>query len=484
LYKNYATQPQTAVMVGKRAMLSPLALAIVAGLTPPRYSIRIVDEQLEEIPAGLTPGLVGITSLTNTSIRAFELADRYRAAGAKVVLGGPHASFAVEDCLEHADAVVVGEVEPVWERVLADYERGTLGGAYKTDVPYEFKTLPRPRWDLVRTDRIMSIPVEFSRGCPYSCEFCSAHKIFGHKMRYRDVDDIIDEIKSLPIHNLFFVDDNLTMGRARARELMEKLKPLRVSWTCLASIDIGRDKPMLELMADAGCMHIIVGFESLNENSLEATKKHHNQTEGYKEAISNIQAASIVVMASFVVGFDHDTLDECAKIEQFALDAPLPYIVISPLSCTPGTDLQERLVREGRWHGWMGDHEIGVFPQFDYVNFTSREVFRTFIETAHRMYSYEQIARRVLKMLSNGAFSRSRPGSRDYSAFFKAKVLLKVLWTFLVTSDRDKRKLFLTLAGKVRRGELSADRVIPVLIAMEGYHRHLPILRSYLPKLG
>jgi hypothetical protein len=159
-------------------------------------------------------------------------------------------------------------------------------------------------------------------------------------------------------------------------------------------------------------------------------------------------------------------------------------VVISPLSCTPGTDLQERLVREGRWHGWMGDPDIGVFPQFDYVNFTSREVFRTFIETAHRMYSYEQISRRVLKMLANGAFARGRPGSRDFSAFFKAKVFLKVLWTFLVTSDKDKRKLFLTLAGKVRRGELSADRVIPVLIAMEGYHRHLPILRSYLPKLG
>jgi radical SAM superfamily enzyme YgiQ (UPF0313 family) len=239
-YKHYATQPEMCRLMGKRTTMSPLALTTIAALTPVHYDIRIIDEEIERLPAGLSADIVGITALTNTINRCYEIADSFRGRGVAVVLGGPYISFAVEEGLQHADSIVVGEAEGSWQRCLADFEAGGLRKTYTAEHKDEFTTAPIPRWDLIDTSKVVCIPIEVSRGCPYNCEFCLVTKMFGRRMRYRDIDNVMAEIAASPLRSILFVDDNLTVNKTYARELMRRLKPLGISWTCQASLELAK----------------------------------------------------------------------------------------------------------------------------------------------------------------------------------------------------------------------------------------------------
>ena len=260
-YVNYPAHSELAKIFGKRRLMIPLALPTIAALTPEHYDIRIFDEEIEKIPFDETPDIVGITTLAATINRAFELGDLYRKKGAKVVFGGPYASFQVEEALQHSDSVVVSEAEGKWEKCL--------------EVPYI--TQKPPRWDLVNLNRIFQIAIQVSRGCPFNCDFCLVSKNFGRKMRYREISNVVEELKAAPSKYFFFVDDNLTINKKYAKELMKAIIPLKISWGCMCSIDIATDDELLQLMADAGCFNILVGFESLNPDSLDASNKHHNK---------------------------------------------------------------------------------------------------------------------------------------------------------------------------------------------------------------
>ncbi|MBD3239947.1 MAG: radical SAM protein [Chitinivibrionales bacterium] len=477
-YKHYATQPQMCRLMDKRTVISPLALTLLASLTPAHYEVRIVDEELETLPERIDADIVGITTLTNTIIRCYELADRFRAQGIPVVLGGPHVSFAVDEGLAHADSVVVGEAEGAWQRCLADFEAGRLQPTYETETPSAFTTSPLPRWELVNTRKVLSIPIQVTRGCPYDCEFCVVTKMFGRKMRYRALDDVIAEVKASPLRSILFVDDNLTINKKYARELMTRLKPLGVSWTCQASLDLAKDPELLREMAAAGCEHIIIGFESLNADSLETSRKFHNRVDEYRKAVETIHAAGIMIFASFIVGFDNDTLDECDNIAAFAQDAPIPYLMLNLLGSAPGTDLQRRLTDEGRWYGPCTDFMGGIFPVMHYMQFSQTELYERYLATVTRAYEWPAIRERVVRLFGKGYFTRTRRGS-DFGPLFKLWMLLRVVGLYLLSADRDKRRLFFELFSLARRGTVSFDKAVGVMVAMEGFHRHLDLLRRY-----
>lgn len=464
--------------MGRKTSVSPLALTLLAAMTPPHYDVHIVDEQIEPIPADAKPDLVGITALTNTSGRAYDLADRFRAQGVPVVVGGPHVTFSVDEALEHADAVVAGEAEGVWPRCLEDFEAGRLGGVYRPEGPVEFRTSPPPRWDLVDTRQVLAMPVQASRGCPYRCEFCIVTQMFGHKMRYRDVDDVIAEIESLPVKEVLFVDDNLTMNRRFAAELMERLATMEVSWSCQASIDVGKDTQLLQQMADAGCEQIIIGFESLNPASLRSMRKAHNRVEEFQAAIDNIHAAGLLVFASFVVGFDEDTLDEFTRIHEFARRAPLPYVMLNPLAATPGTALYDRVAGEGRWLGWHVGERTGVHPRMEFCNFTQAELFTALVQEVQRLYSWEAIYERTVPLLARGTFQRDRR-SDELGVGFKAKMFTRVVGSFLFSRDPHKRRMGIEVLDMGRKGVVSMARAVSVLVGMEAYHQHLEQLCVY-----
>jgi radical SAM superfamily enzyme YgiQ (UPF0313 family) len=477
-FKHYATQSEVVRLLDKKAVISPLSLTFVAALTPQNFKIRIIDEQIEKIPENIKPDIVGITTLSNTVGRAYEIADRFEAQGIPVVLGGPHATFAVEEGLQHATSIIVGEADGAWEECLKDFEKGELKKSYRNSTPSDFKVTPMPRWDLVDTNQILSIPIQISRGCPYDCEFCVVTKMFGRKVRFRDIDNVVEEIERSPKKTILFVDDHFTINKKYLNRLLERIEPLCISWVCQTTIDIGEDPGLLKRMAVAGCEQLLVGFESLNSKSLESTRKFHNNIDQYKSNIRNIHAAGISILASFVIGFDHDQLDEPDKIVEFAKEASLPFLIICFLGSSPGTDLRKRLCDEGRWYGPNPDFMGGIFPTMHYMNFSQTQIYNQFKASLTKAYSWKAIRQRVTGMLSTGAFIHPRK-AKEFSFAYRMKILARIVYIYMGSKDPDKRQLARDLRAMVKEKTVSIDKAISILISMHGLHNHVNILHKY-----
>ncbi|MDP4282079.1 MAG: radical SAM protein [Bacteroidota bacterium] len=470
-YINYPAHSEMAHIFGKKRLMIPLALPTVAALTPDYYDIRIYDEEIQDIPEKPIPDIVGITTLGATINRAYMLADHYRSMGAKVVLGGPYVSFMTEEALQHADSVVSGEAEGSWEQCLKDFENGIMKPLYKRSEFAPFKTHTLPRWDLVRMNRIFQAGIQVSRGCPFNCEFCLVSKMFGRKMRYRDIGNIVDEIKATPVKYFFFVDDNLTTDKKFAKELMHALIPLKISWGCMCSIDVADDDELLEGMAQAGCFNILIGFESLNPQSLnESNKRHNHSAEIYEEAIRKIHSHGIHINASFIAGFDHDTLDEFDRIFDFTVRMNMPYVNLHLLNAPPGTETFRRYKEEGRLTG--NPHEMGVghFPMIRYMNMSQIEIFDKYMETITRLYSFRTIREKAEHLFAENAFIRS---GGKISAAQKARLSWVICKEFPFSRDKDKRELFFFILKQVRNKKLAIDKGMGFLISMLGYNRHI-----------
>ncbi|MFH1160364.1 MAG: radical SAM protein [bacterium] len=477
---NYPAQSELAKMFGKRRFMVPLALPTVAALTPTHYDIHIYDEEIETIPEHIMPDIVGITTLAATSRRAFELGDRFRKKGAKVVFGGPYASFMAEEALKHGDSVVVGEAEEKWEQCLRDFEEGKLKPVYEAQSYVPYKTQKPPRWDLVHMKRIFQVAIQVSRGCPFNCDFCLVTKIFGRNMRYREIGNVVDEIRAAPSKYVFFVDDNLTINKRYAKELMKAIKPLRISWGCMCSIDVAKDDELLNAMADAGCFNILIGFESLNPDSLDASNKHHNRRGTiYEEAIQKIHAQGIHINASFVVGFDNDTLDEFERIYDFTLKHSLPNVNLHLLHAPPGSDIYKRYRAEGRLLKYDPELGVGHLPTIQYKYMSQIDLFDKYMETVARLYSFDTVLQKAKNLFSNGAFTR--PGGK-ISLLLKVGISWITFKEFVLTGDKKRRELFRFILGLICSKKIAIDKGLGFLLTMLGYHRHIEIHKRNMTK--
>lgn len=468
---NYPAHMELARMFGKRRFMIPLALPTIAALTPDHYDIRIYDEEIEEIPDDEVPDIVGITTLAATANRAFELGDRYRKMGATIVYGGPYASFQTEKALQHGDSVVIGEAEDQWSTVLEDFEQKRLKPVYASQSYIDYTTQKPPRWDLVNMKRIFQVAIQVSRGCPFNCDFCLVTKTFGRKMRYRNIGNVVEEIRAAPSKYFFFVDDNLTINKRYAKELMEAIKPLEISWGCMCSIDVAKDDELLKAMADAGCFNILIGFESLNPDSLDASNKHHNRRGTiYEEAIRKIHSHGIHINASFVVGFDNDTLDEFDRIFDFTLKHNLPNVNLHLLNAPPGSEIHQRYQQEGRLMNCSPELGVGHFPTIHYMKMSQIELFDKYMETIEKIYSFETVLQKAQKLFSNGSFTRQ---GGKISAIMKARLSWITLKEFLFTTDKHKQELFFFMIRLIRSHRIAIDKSFGFLLTMLGYNRHI-----------
>jgi radical SAM superfamily enzyme YgiQ (UPF0313 family) len=472
-YANYYAQTELSRILRKKRFMVPLAIPTVAALTPEKYKLRIIDEEAESIPENELPDLVGITTLAATIIRVYEIADWYKERGVKVVLGGAYASYMVDEALEHADAVVVGEAENLWAQCLNDFENGKLQSVYRAEGYCEFKKSPPPRWDLLGPSHFFQVGVQVSRGCPYSCEFCLVHKLFGRKMRYRDIDNVIEELKSLPVKKVFFIDDNLTVNRRYTHELMARLKPLKIAWSCMASIDIAEDDELLQAMSDAGCFNILIGFESLNPESLTETNKKHNKSALiYEQAVKKIHAKGIHITASFAVGFDHDTIDEFEKIIEFTNRTGLSYINLNILGAPPGSELYIRMNQEGRWYGISPDYRSGLFPCMHYKRMSQTELFEAYFKAIEQVYSWKNIYPKAKILFGNGTFTDPYYDQAPDVAF-QARASFLLVRQFAFSTNKYKRRLFFYLLGMVIRRKAAIDKGASYMLSMMSYHNHI-----------
>lgn len=382
-----------------------LALLKVAALTPPEWDVRVVDEKVETLDLEQGADLVGITAVTPTAPRAYVIADHFRRRGARVVMGGMHASVLPGEALQHCDAVVVGEAEHLWPRVLADFERGTLQRVYRHEAGLPaLDGLPRPNWELFRKKRYLPVHfVETTRGCPLDCEFCAVTSSFGGVYRNRPLDEVLAELHGLkPFDGLltlkncvFFVDDNIISNRAYARELFTRIADLKLIWFGQASVNIANDDEILRLAARSGCTGLFMGLESLSEQTLRAAGKRVNHPEHYLDVIRKLHDHGIGVDASFVFGFDTDDPGVFDRTLEFAVRAKVEVAYFSILTPYPGTRVHKRLRQEGRLFStdWsLYDSSRVVYRP---KTMTPEQLLEGYHRTLKGFYSVSSVCRRL-----------------------------------------------------------------------------------------
>ena len=327
--------------------MEPLAFAVLAALTPPGIEVRLYDDRVEKISFDEKCDLVAISVETFTAKRAYAIAVEFRRRHIPVVMGGFHVTFLPEEALQFADSVVIGDAEISWPMLLHDFQRGALQRIY--DHPVQHMSGIRYARDIYADKSYSKItPVVFSRGCKHHCDFCSVKAFYGNRLMQRPIDELVEEIKGIAKRYIFFADDNLFLNRALARELFERLIPLKIKWACQVSLDVARDEAMLELMRKSGCISALIGFESLEAGNLIQMQKQVNTRYSYKEIIERFNDAGIMLFGTFVLGYDSDTTTSFEKTLEFALDARLCLAQFNPLMPMPGTTLYATLEKEGR----------------------------------------------------------------------------------------------------------------------------------------
>lgn len=477
-FVNYYGQTELSKILGKKKFMLPLSMPMLAAITPPQYDVRIIDEEMEKIPFDDLPDLVGISALATTALRAYELGDFYRSKGVKVVIGGPYVSFMTDEAKKHADSLIIGEAEGQWEKCLEDFENGCMKPLYETYAFCDFKNVPPARWDLVNTREVFQLGMQLSRGCPYRCEFCLVTKLFGNKMRYRELDNIVNEIRNLPLKKVMFVDDNLTANKRYARELLQALKPLKISWACMSSIELAKDENLLKEMNDAGCFNILIGFESLNAGSLnETNKKQNRDAEIYEDAIRKIHSNGIHITASFIIGFDTDTPAEFDKLYDFTQRTGLSYINFNILGAPHGTELYNRLRSEGRVYDNNPDMMGGLFPCIHYYKMGQIELFDHYLVTIKKMYSFESVYHKAKILFGEGNFTKAYNDGTP-PASFKAKMVFRLLHEFLFKTKPYKRKLFRYILSLIFKKRVAIDMGLSYLLSMISYNRHIEQLNN------
>jgi len=340
------------------ASLPSLGLLTVAALTPPHVEICYrelpevdPDAELEEFD------LVGISSFTAMMDEAYALADRYRAAGIPVVLGGIHVTLMPDEAQGHADAIVLNGAEGAWPELVRDFEAGRMKPRYygMTQRVFEPENYVRPRFDLLKNRAYNRVTVQTSRGCPWDCEFCAASVRLTKGFQQKPVDLAIDEIRgavdAVDRSFLELADDNTFVNKRWGKEFLRRLAPLDVRWFTETDISVADDEELLDLLAESGCRQVLIGFESPSATDLGGVDPRgwkQRRAAHYMEAIERIQSRGVSVNGCFILGLDGQTSDVFGQVRDFVEESGLIELQVTVQTPFPGTPLYARLKREGR----------------------------------------------------------------------------------------------------------------------------------------
>jgi radical SAM superfamily enzyme YgiQ (UPF0313 family) len=395
--QNYLQRHSTGIY-GRSLRYAPLTMPTLKALVPRELGadIRVVDEMVEDVDFGAPADLVGITAITGTARRAYEIADRFRARGAAVVLGGVHPTLRTEESLAHADSVVRGYAERTWPRLVRDFAAGRLQRLYEDAEPFDPSLIvPPDRSGIRRRDYIGWGTVEMSRGCSNKCEFCISHR-FHPSYICRPIGDVIREIMTLRSKVVFFLDPNLIGDREHAKAFFVELAKLRKWWLGCASLDIVDDPDLLSLAAKSGCRGLLMGFESIRQEALASAGKVRNLGKKYAEVVDTLHDHGILVQACFVFGFDTDDASVFEEAAEYIEGARFDLPQISIYTPFPGTPVFERLEAEGRiltrnWSLYNGQNVV-----FRPHRMTSEELLQGTDLVRRRAHSWRALSRRLL----------------------------------------------------------------------------------------
>ena len=337
----------------RRLHLPGLTLPMLAAVTPPDCEVRIVNETVHELPLDEHWDLVGITGMGSGIVRAWDIADEFRARNMPVVIGGIAATLLGADAiLQHADSVVLGEAEETWPTVIADAAAGRLRSTYQMPRRPPIDQLPLPRYDLLDRRRLGRwLPVQATRGCPFTCDYCSITSFFEGRYRKRPVEQVLRDVraaKRMGTRYIAFIDDNIGVDWKYCTELWTALIPEKIIWMSQCSLHIADRPDMLALAHRSGCRLLSFGVESTSEASLSAHDKEWNRPERYGEAIRQIRRHGIDVSTEMIIGLDGDDASVFERTLDFVIRNEISAPRIHILTPIPGTPLYERLRRDGR----------------------------------------------------------------------------------------------------------------------------------------
>jgi radical SAM superfamily enzyme YgiQ (UPF0313 family) len=413
-------------------------------------------------------------------------------------MGGPYASLCPEKCMPHVDVVLEGEGELIWQEFLDDYKAGRQKNHYKQKEKISMRSSPLPRYDLLKVEDYFEFPVQTTRGCPFTCEFCDIIITDGRVPRSKSVEQVLAEIKKLyelGAYSVVFTDANFIGSPKYTKELLLGLKRFGeehgypMSFACEATINLASWDEILRLMQAANFDRVFVGVESPRKSSLIETKKLVNTRGSLVENIRKIQSYGMIVVAGMIVGFDSDDKDIFQEEFDFLTEAGIPFTTVGTLVALENTPLYERLKKEGRLTDYVyedfrghGASDINFIPK----QMTLEELRNGYNWLIRALYSYDNYSRRLLTMINNFSKNGSRHGhgenkpylpgflhtqNRPYLSPMLFKIIKNVLWYYLITTDTKRRRFFISSLIETLKGRANSQRLVGALSLLV-LHKH------------
>ncbi len=394
--------------------MEPLQLGVLAGLTPEDIEVELFDDRMEQIPYDSYTEMVAITVETFTAKRSYEIASEYRKRGVPVILGGMHVKLIPEEAALYADSILIGDAESVWLTVIEDLRKKKLKPIYKGEFGIIQPSIV-PRRDLFRSKGYLPLTLlQFSRGCKFNCSFCATSSYFKSCHYTRRIDEVLNEIQLSKKKFLFFVDDNIIADKKAAKEFFKQLIQMKIKWVSQGSIDMTEDKELLDLMVRSGCLGTVIGFESINPDSLKWMNKrpNYNSTMEYKEQINILRDYGLQLWAAFTIGHDTDTIETAKRTVDFAMKNKFAFAAFNILTPYPGTPLyyhlrkENRLLYNDKW--WLHEDYRFNYAAFKPKNMTPDELtkacfkarsdFNTPVSIFKRAFDFKTNMRNPLKL--------------------------------------------------------------------------------------
>ncbi|WP_343745856.1 radical SAM protein [Chitinophaga sp.] len=356
----------------------------LAAITPAAHTVNVYHQQVDKINTDTDADLIAISFFSGFAMAAYTLAVEFRKKGKTVVAGGPHVTYCQTEALEYFDAIVTGEAENVWPQLINDAAAGQLKRLYAGS-PCDMQDLPTPRYDLLPNKFFIRKVIQATRGCPFSCSFCTVPSL-NPGFRLRPVKDVLRDAGYDQFDYwwqrkiVWFWDDNLTIRRPYIRELLQEMIPLKKWWLTQASMDIAKDPELLDLMKASGCIGVFLGIESFGTDSLADANKRQNKIAHYSAAVKAIRQRGIAVMAGFIAGFDHDDEQSIVRMADQLMEIGIDVPFLSIMTPFRGTPIYHTLKKEDRI---LEDRNWNFYNGYN-VAFTPKKMDAEQLLRAHR----------------------------------------------------------------------------------------------------
>ena len=384
----------------RKRKLVGAVIPYLAALAPKEWKITLVDDATEEIDYNGDYDAVAITIRTVTSLRGYEISEKFRRRGIAVLMGGPHCTFYADEVAEHADAVCIGEAEEVFPKMLEDAAAGRLKKFYRRETVASLAGMPAPRWDLLNPNKYVwyrPYVIQYSRGCPYVCDFCAERRLNGdYGYRYRPTEEVVEDIKRCGSRHIFFAASQFAGNVERAMELMEALIPLKIRWSTLFSAHYCLDEKFMDMAQRAGLLHVNTGVESINQQTLATMRKSFNKASEYRRMIHNLTKRDISYSLNFVFGTDNDdesVFDATLRLLHEYKAQTAYFNILVPLR---GTRMHQQFKEEGRLIDEANmERWPGLSCHFKPMHFTPDGLVQRIIKIRHDFYTNRSAIKRL-----------------------------------------------------------------------------------------